>query len=181
MIRSRRVGRGERGFTLVELLLVVFVLGLIGAMTVVAFTSGQEALGRADDDSRGQQDLRTVSERLSRDIRAGRGVADGSNETTLKVWVDTDADYVQDAAERITWALAVNPNDAKHFNVTRTAGACTAEVIGEALVSGIAFAYDNAVVTRSRIVTVRMTYDAIVDAYLAKKETTFRIRMRNVE
>ena len=176
-----RPHRGQRGFTLVELLLVVFVLGLIGAMTVVAFTSGQEALGRADDDSRGQQDLRTVSERLSRDIRAARGVADGSTPTTLTVWIDSDADYVEDAAERITWTLAANPNDAKHFNITRAAGAGTAEVVGEALVSGIAFAYDNAVVTHARIVTVKMTYDAIVDAYLAKKETTFRIRMRNVE
>ena len=178
---TARAARRRGGFTLVELLIVVVMIGLIGAMALVSFTSGHEALGRADDDSRGQQDLRIVTERLSRDIRAARGVETGSGEDTLRVWIDYDANYRRSEDELITWQLSPNPDDPKHFNVVRSDAAGSGDTVGEALVSGIAFAYDAAPdITESRVVTVTMTYDAIVDAYLQKKQTTFRIRMRNV-
>lgn len=178
-----RAGTARRhgGLTLVELLIVVVMIGLIGALALVAVTSGHEALGRADDDSRGQQDLRVVTERLSRDIRAARGVEAGSDEDTLRIWIDRDANYKRSGDELITWQLSPNPDDPKHFNVVRSDAAGSGYTVGEALVSGIAFGYDALPnITESRVVTVTMTYDAIVAAYLQQKQTTYRIRMRNV-
>ena len=173
--------RRQAGFTLVELLIVLVLVGIVGSICLIAFTSGSEALGRTDDDAQGQQDLRIVTERLSRDIRGARGVSAGSGPTTLKIWIDFNADYVQTADETITWQLATNPGDPKHFNVQRMTGTGQNVTIGQALVSGIAFSYDTADPTKARVVTVTMTYDAIVGAYLGQKQTTFRIRMRNVQ
>lgn len=178
---SRPKSARQAGFTLVELLIVVFMIGVIGSIVLVAFTSGSEALGRTDDDARGQQDLRITTERISRDIRGARGVSAGSDGDTLKVWIDYNADYVQSAAETVTWQLQTNPSDPKHYNVQRATGAGDNVTVGQALVSGIAFQYDNADPTKSRLVTVTMTYDAITDAYLSQKQTTFKIRMRNVQ
>ncbi|MEW6581901.1 MAG: prepilin-type N-terminal cleavage/methylation domain-containing protein [Actinomycetota bacterium] len=178
---ARRGDTGQSGFTLVELLVVVLMAGILGAMALVTFTSGSEALGRADDDSRGQQDLRIVSERLSRDVRAARGVDAGSTGTSLTIWIDADANYRKSPAETITWSLSTNPDDPKHFNVQRSTGAGDTATVGQALVSGIAFAYDASDVTQSRVITVTMTYDAIVDAYLTQKQVTYKVRMRNVQ
>jgi prepilin-type N-terminal cleavage/methylation domain-containing protein len=180
-MRSRRSFRNQRGFTLIELMVVVALAAVIGTITFMAFTSGQEALGRADDDSRGQQDLRITAERLTRDLRAARGVDAGSTGQKLTVWIDTDGDYRRDPIESVTWRLVVNAADPKHFDVQRVDGTGAGVTIGQALVSGIAFSYDAADVTRARTVTVTMTYDAIVDAYLEQKQTTYRVRMRNVQ
>lgn len=175
---TRRV---QGGFALIELLVVMVLIGVIATITFMAFTSGQEALGRADDDSRGQQDLRTTAERLSRDLREARGVDAGSTGEKLTIWIDTNGDYRRTPTESITWRLTTNPSDPKHFDVQRLDGTGAGYTVGQALVSGIAFSYDAADVTKARTVTVTMTYDAIVDAYLEKKQTTYRVRMRNVQ
>lgn len=180
---AAHTGKGalQRGFTLVEMMVVVALAAIIGTITFMAFASGQEALGRADDDSRGQQDLRTTAERLTRDLRAARGVDAGSTGDKLTVWIDSDSDYRRSPEESITWSLVVNAQDSKHFDVRRVDGTGAGYTVGQALVSGIAFTYDTADVTKARIVTVKMTYDAIVDAYLEQKQTTYRVRMRNVQ
>lgn len=181
-MRASRISRAaQRGFTLVEMMVVVVLVGVIGTITFMAFTSSQEALGRTDDDSRGQQDLRITAERLTRDLRAARGVDAGSDGSRLTVWIDTNSDYRRSPAESITWSLVTNPDDPKHFDVRRVDGTGTGYTVGQALVSGIAFTYNAADVTKARIVTVTMTYDAIVDAYLEQKQTTYRVRMRNVQ
>lgn len=171
----------QRGFTLIELMVVTVLAGIIGTITFMAFSSGNEALGRADDDSRGQQDLRTTAERLTRDLRAARGIDAGSTGQKLTVWIDTNGDYRRTPTESFTWSLVTNAADTKHFDVRRVDGTGVGYTVGQALVSGIAFSYDNADVTRARIVTVTMEYDAIVDAYLEKKKSTYRVRMRNVQ
>jgi prepilin-type N-terminal cleavage/methylation domain-containing protein len=181
MRASRFMRAAQKGFTLIELMIVVVLVGVIGAITFMAFTSGQEALGRADDDARGQQDLRITAERLTRDLRAARGVDAGSTGEKLTIWIDTNGDYRRTPAESITWRLMVNPTDSKHFDVQRVDGTGAGLTVGQALVSGIAFSYDSADVTKARIVNVTMTYDAIVDAYLEQKKTTYRVRMRNVQ
>jgi type II secretory pathway pseudopilin PulG len=192
--------RRESGFTLVELLVIVFLLAVIGAVSLAAFQSGSDALGRVDDDIQGQQDLKIVTERLTRDIRAGRGVHDTSDPSTLSVWIDYDADYIKDASEIIVWDVVVNAADSDHFDVRRTEGTDTPEVVGRAVIDALAFKYfqdqtgtqteivpdtnpltPNTALTDASIVEVSMDYDAIVGAYLDQKTNTYRIRLRNTQ
>lgn len=185
--------RSQGGFTLVELLVVVLLLGAIGAMALATFRSGSDALGRVDDDIRGQQDLRIVTERLTRDIRAGRGVDDTSDGSALSIWIDYDADYIKDAAtEIIVWDVIANASDAGHYDVRRTAGTASPEIVGRAVIDALAFRYfqdatgtstelTGTAVTGAQVVEVSMDYDAIVGSYLQQKTNTYRVRLRNTE
>jgi type II secretory pathway pseudopilin PulG len=193
-----RRGR-QGGFTLVELLVIVLILGLIGAAALATFSSGSEALGRVDDDIRGQQDLKIVTEELTRDVRAGRGVYETSDASSLSIWIDEDADYITDATEIIIWNVVVNASDPGHFDVTRQEGTSgTPRTVGRAVIDALAFKYFkdvggtstqivpngnpavlNPSLEESSVVEVSMTYDAIVGAYLDQKVNTYRIRLRN--
>lgn len=185
--------------TLVELMVTVLVMGIISAMSLAVFQSGSQTVGRVDDDVRGQGDLKIVTETLSRDLRAARGVdADvlaipatapdyvPTYKKRLKIWIDSDADYIKDPAEIITWQLGGTVDEDGHYDVRRLKGATGVQIVGRSLVSNIAFAYDNVApsttspgVLKAKVVSVTMTYDAIVGAYLQQKQTTFRVRLRN--
>ncbi len=198
----RRSTSGQSGFTLVELLVIVFIMGLIGAICLATFNTGSNALGRVDDDIRGQQDLRIVTERLTRDIRAGRGVHDDtdpatadSDQSKLILWIDYDADYIKDAAtEIIVWDVVASSGG--HYDVRRKQGSDPAQTVGRSVIDALAFQYfrddtgtlqvlDASVaatdLTLSSVVEVSMDYDAIVGAYLEQKTNTYRIRLRNTE
>jgi len=148
------------GFTLIELMLVVVMTVAIGLIAFGGFSSGLGALQRTDDDARGQADITIASERLSRDLRQGRGIAARSSAAQLTIWIDEDADYAAAPSELVTWR---------------------AVPVGNTLVSDVTFAYDAADVTRSRVVTVSLEFDAVVGRYLDEKHVMFEIRLRNVE
>lgn len=196
-----RARRTQSGFTLVEMLIATMMLGLIGAMCVAAFMSGSQALGRVDDDSRGQADQRNLVERMTQDLRQARGIDPGATSAKLSVWIDYDADFARDANETVTWALSATANSSGHHDVVRTINGKN-ETIGRAVVSDIAFTYKriagtltmdtapnlpdttatpNVPVTDANVVLVRMEYDAIVNGYLQKKVTTVDSRLRNTQ
>jgi prepilin-type N-terminal cleavage/methylation domain-containing protein len=174
-------GRRDAGFTLIELLVVVAMTVAIGLIAFEGFTSGLGALARTDDDSRGQADITVASERLSRDLRQGRGIAAGSSAGQLTIWIDADADYAASPAELVTWRAVPAPGSPGHFLLERAEGTGAGIPVGNTLVSDVTFAYDAADVTRSRVVTVTLEFDAIVGRYLEPKHVTFEIRLRNVE
>ena len=64
----------EEGFTLTELLIVMVVLGIVSTIVVVMFTRASESFLRADDESVGLGEAKTVLDRVSRDIRESRGI-----------------------------------------------------------------------------------------------------------
>lgn len=66
----------ERGFSLVELLVVVLVLGVIGGITLTGLVQGLRTGARADARIEAFTDLQRAAERVSRDLRRG-------------IWTDT--------------------------------------------------------------------------------------------
>jgi prepilin-type N-terminal cleavage/methylation domain-containing protein len=179
-MRRRRSGH-DGGFTLIELVLVVAMMAGVGLIAFGGFTSGLGALARSDDDARGQADITIASERLSRDLRQGRGIAAGSSAAQLTIWIDSDADYAASPAELVTWRAVAAPASPGHFLLERAEGTAAGIPVGNTLVSDVTFGYDAADVTRTRIVTVTLEFDAVVDRYLDEKHVSFEIRLRNVE
>ncbi|GAB7189786.1 hypothetical protein NUM3379_04920 [Kineococcus sp. NUM-3379] len=116
--------RGDAGITLVELLVssVIGLIMIILGATALATTlrSNTEVMASTEQFDAGM----IVTERLSADLRdaravlapsAGAVVDDPGSASALPatppatgsvtVWLDTDADYQQQPAERITWKL----------------------------------------------------------------------------
>lgn len=192
-IHDRR--QGERGLTLVELLVTMVLFGVVSAICVAAFLSGSETVGRIDDDARGQGDQRIVAQRLSRDLREARGIdtpAVGVDpKGQLTVWIDANANYVKDVGEIVTWKLASTANPDGHYDVARSTNGGKSVIVGRALVSSIAFSYRNdsistsplpdASVDKANVVLVSTKYDAIVNNYLQTRQTTFETRLRNIQ
>lgn len=188
--RSRARGAGERGMTLVELLVAVLILGIIGAISLAVFLSSAETYGRTDDDVRGQQDIKAVTERLTHDLRLARGIDPGATVNKLVIWVDYNADYKQGAGEKITWDVAASASNPGHFDVRRTLDGSSPVVVGSAVIDATTFRYyttagtaplDAANVQKAGLVEVTLRYDAILGAYLGEKQNIYEVRLRNAE
>ncbi|HUR17406.1 MAG TPA: hypothetical protein VMZ51_00530 [Acidimicrobiales bacterium] len=176
---------------MIEIALAVFLFGIVLALAYPALFAGARLLGLVEDESRGQADLRTVEERMSRDLRAGRGVVGSSNNSHLDVWIDYNADYVRGTGETVTWRISASPRP-NQFDVVRSVDSSPARsnVVGTTLVSDIAFGYSPGLpsppaspvrVEPVQRVSVVMSYDAIPGLYSSTKISQFDIRLRNVE
>ncbi len=199
-----RCARAQRGMTLVELLVAVFMLAIIGAISVAVFMSSSETYGRTDDDVRGQQDIKAVTERLTKDLRAARGIEGGqsatatlpalpaSNASQLVVWIDANSDYVQSPGETVLWQVTASLSSPGHFDVTRTVIGGTTVVVGTSVIDAFAFKYFTTAgttplaftpteVEKAGIVEVQLKYDAILGSYLGEKFNIYQVRLRNAE
>jgi Tfp pilus assembly protein PilW len=179
LARLRRPTGDDHGISLVELLVTTFLLGVVSILTVSATTSTHKMFAVSDDESRGLADLRTVTERLDRDLRAARGVDPSSNQSQLTLWIDYNSDYKQQANETVTWKLVLDPTDPSHYDVARAVQGGTQVVEGRTLVSQIAFSYDVAP-PNTRQVSVQMTYDAMLARGTGLRTANFQDRLRNV-
>jgi type II secretory pathway pseudopilin PulG len=175
----RRSGPDE-GMTLVELLVAMMLLVVVGGISVAIFSSLSRAQVRQSDESQGLQDVQTVVERLSRDLREARGVDSTATATQLTLWLDLNSDYQQTADETITWKLKLNPVT-NHYDVLRINGNNVAVIEGHTLVSQLAFSYNALPVAGSTVVTVDMQYDPITGSFATAKHSQFQVRMRNVQ
>lgn len=179
----------EEGLTLIELLVVMLLMSIVSFLAFGALDSTTRTLGNIDDETQGLADLKVVVERLSRDLRAARGVEtptgvtcpNGSPaaECALKIWIDQNSDYSPSADERITWRLQAGAGGGQ-YDVVRTTDAGDREIVGTKLVSDIAFAYTPSV-AGARTVSVRMEYDAFPTRAANQRVTQFEIRLRNTE
>lgn len=66
-----RTARDESGFTLVELLVVILIVGVVGGVTLTGLVQGMQTSARADERIQAFSDLQRASERVSRDLRRG--------------------------------------------------------------------------------------------------------------
>lgn len=66
-----RLHQEETGFSLVELLVVIVILGVVGGITLTGLVQGMQTSARADERIEGFSELQRASERVSRDLRRG--------------------------------------------------------------------------------------------------------------
>lgn len=186
-LRSRR----DDGVSLVELLVTIVLLSVVGTLTLATVISAHKSIRNVDDESIGLSDVRTVVERMGRDIRQARSVvcaldtavqADGdpSCASHLQLWIDSNSNYRLDTGETIEWRLVAN-GDGVHFNVIRNTLGVGTQVEATSLVVLFGFSYDTGSVTSAtQTVTTRMTYDAKVGQGTTNRVVTFSDRLRNV-
>lgn len=77
----------DRGFTIVELLVVIVVIGILAAITIVAYT-GVQNRARATANNANAQEVQNKAEIYAAD--AGNGIYP-ANGTTFKTFTDTSA------------------------------------------------------------------------------------------
>jgi prepilin-type N-terminal cleavage/methylation domain-containing protein len=173
-----RPSHDERGFTLVETLVVMMLLGIVSSMVTAAFISVSKTVRHDEDEARGLADVRKVVERLGRDIREARAIAAGADANHLVLWIDYNSDYRQQPDETVVWQL--QPGGAPgHFDVERSTSGGATYRQATTLVSDIAFTYDMPA-PDTRLVTTSMTYDAILERGTTQRTVTFASRLRNV-
>jgi type II secretory pathway pseudopilin PulG len=170
----------DDGMSLVEVLVSMILVGILGGVVVAAFSSLAKTQVRVSDESQGLQDVQTVVERLSRDLRAARGVDSTASTSQLTIWIDANSDYTQTPAETITWKLRLN-TVTNHYDVLRVDGNNVQVIEGRTAVSQFAFAYNATPVTNTTVVTVDMQYDPITGNFATLKHAQFQVRMRNVQ
>jgi len=183
----------EAGTTLVEISITMLLLSMIGVVLMNSLSTASQATSYVDDQNRGLADLQVVSERMSRDLRAARGVDPLATTSQLTLWIDSDSDYKRDTEESVTWRIRCRSGvdcgtDERQYDVERVIGPVatgTVQVVGQSLVSDIAFAYvANGAPSDPEDATsvqVSMEYDAIVDAYAKTNIVDFDVRLRNVQ
>lgn len=189
---------GDRGVTLVELLVTMFLIGVVSSLVVGAVVQSSRAIVHTEDEDRGLQDAKVILDRLGRDVRESRGVvcdgglADVSDPTSsdpgcnahLQLWVDSNSDYVRQETEVITWRLKQNP-DGEHYDVWRTVGTgvggtpVTEQRQASTLIVRFAFTYDDADFAKVQEVDMRMNYDAVVGRGTGDRWVAFSARLRN--
>jgi type II secretory pathway pseudopilin PulG len=158
--------------SLVELGVSMVITSLLAALMVTWFSAGvgSENSHRSYDEA--LSDLRQVSDRLSKEVRAA-GYLTVADPESLAFWLDADRDGVAEVGETITWTI-------EGSTILRTTDADASAVLATNLTpdaSGFAYdATDPADVTR---VTLTLVATADTRAGGDRLEHTDEIYLRN--
>lgn len=187
----QRLRADDSGLTLIEVLITAVLMGIVSSIMTAAAITTLKSLHHVDDEAQGQTDVRTVTERLTRDIRDARSVAAGADSGHLVLWIDYNSDYIQQANETITWQLGSTLVNG-HYPIVRSVcqtlstGAnptCTAQgtstTQGRTLIDNAVFTYD-ATAPATKLVTSTLKYNAILGQAASDRSVTFATRLRNI-
>lgn len=185
----------ERGVTIVEMMATLTILSAVLGITLSFINGSASVLGNVEDATEGLRDVNILTDRLSRDLRDARGINSTATTDNLTIWIDYNSNYIQTSNETINWSLVPGSTPGQ-LDAVRTTGTGVTEVLGSTLIEGVLFYYDavdnldtfvaggaldQRPVETTRVVAMRITYDAIVNAYATQKTVTFRTRLRNAE
>lgn len=76
-----RPSRGERGMSLIEVMVAMAIMGVVLVVFLSIFASVQSAVSREDDKTRNNDQARLAMEELDREVRSGNVLYDPSMET----------------------------------------------------------------------------------------------------
>ena len=192
---------GDTGLSMIEFVITIALLSILGMVMVFGVRNNYQLQRSTQDETQGLADVRTLVERLGRDVRSSRGVYEGATESQLKLWVDTNSDYIPTSDELVTWQLAQQTQGSTQYNVIRQTEGGIPKIQSRTVISNIAFCYwevapppntsgcsgslpvplsaDNA--AKVRLVTTTTTYDAVVGSGTQPRTVSFSSRLRNVE
>lgn len=191
----------DSGITLPEILVTIVLMGILGSIMVVAVQDNYRMHRSTLDESEGLGDVRILTERLTRDLRAARSIDAGADTQQLRIWVDGNNDYLHSNDELISWQLVVEPDDPRNAEVTRVTDEGTSQTVSRTVFDDLTFCYwvsppaissadctDSLPVPLSaanaeqvKLVTVIATYDARPTSGSDPRTVTFSARLRNVE
>jgi prepilin-type N-terminal cleavage/methylation domain-containing protein len=190
----RKVRQHDHGVSLAEMLITMVLLGIVSLIVTEAVMQANRLVVHNRDESTGLADVRTVTERMGRDVRDARGVecdgglADPADPTSadpncyahLQLWIDTNSDYVEQTSEDVTWRIS-KASDGIHYNVLRTVGtgaAATTQKQASTLIVRFSFSYDAAP-PASQVVNIGVRYDAEVGIGTSYRNLAYSVRLRN--
>ena len=195
-LRLRRY-RDDSGISLVELLVTIVLMAILSGGVTSAVIAANRVFQHDDDETTGLADVRTVVERMGRDVREARGVYAGATHTQLQLWVDSNSDYKTEDDEIITWKLKPH-GDGVHYDVVRVVGTgsgATEVVEARTLIVNFAFCYLATTVVTStmpdvttcasadtsttQVVVTQMQYDAHAGYGSQPRTVFFQDRLRN--
>jgi len=77
--------KNQKGFSLIEMMVVVVILGLIVLGLVTFFTGGTKSWVAGQSQLKAQREARQAIDRMVREIREGNSIGSGSNDTSITI------------------------------------------------------------------------------------------------
>lgn len=171
----------EQGFTLIELIVVLVILGVVGAAITATTVNAFRARTFQQEMADAQFEARLVFERVRREVRAARRV-EAISPDMVTFWVDENFDGLQQADEVITYEVDLVGGETDRYQVLRYTGAipkADASVLASVLRNSGPFAWDLTPPS-TRAITMDFDYDVTTTRGPSLLEVSTTIRLRNV-
>ena len=172
-------GTADAGISLPEVLIASILMAIVGSICVGVVVNVLGGFGKTDNDLRGLQDMRTLQERLSRDLLQARGLTSTSSSTQLTAWIDDNGDYSQASTELYRWQLVTAGSSTQRQVQRVNVGTGKTEIIARTVVSSAAFVYSPTAPDLATVVDVELQYNPEVGKLSKPRHLNFSIRMRN--
>jgi len=135
--------RGEGGYTMVELLVVMAILGVVVGGITTLFASGINADARQTARFQSQQDLRIAMDKMRREIHAACTVSTpGTYNTALtSVTLYFPSDSCNSGSHSVTWCTSANAGAYSLYRIASTSCTGATQRFADYLTAGGIFTY----------------------------------------
>lgn len=148
-----RDGSIDGGFSVVELGIAMMLTALVSALMIVWIIGVAGADERQRSNDQALENLRDVTDQLSRDIRSAEYLIT-AQEGSMSMWLDTNQDDVIDPGETVTWTLGST-------DVLRTSDTGTISVVATRIASTLSrFTYDSLVAADVAQVSIELVVES---------------------